>query len=157
MGEAPNEDRPMGTNTPSTAVPSEAREISRPAGSSAKVLWVSIRPRQWMKNLLVFVALLFSKNLFNPLLVGKAVLGFFCFCVISGGVYLMNDLQDLEADQLHPVKRLRPLAAGNLSKDVAYWAAITLMGVGLGIGLLLAVPFGVAAALYICVQMAYGW
>lgn len=157
MGEAPNEDRPMGTNSPSTAVPGEAREISRPARSPAKVLWVSLRPRQWMKNLLVFVALLFSKNLFNPLLVGKAVLGFFCFCVISGGVYLMNDLKDLEMDRLHPVKRLRPLAAGKLSKDVAYWAAITLMGVGLALSVLLAVPFGVAVAIYLGVQITYVW
>ncbi|MDA2916820.1 decaprenyl-phosphate phosphoribosyltransferase [Nitrospinae bacterium AH_259_B05_G02_I21] len=147
----------MVINKLSTVASAEATAVSQPVRSQARALWISLRPRQWIKNLLVFAALLFSQNLFNPLLVGKAVLGFFCFCAISSGVYLMNDLKDLEMDRLHPVKRLRPLAAGKLSEGVARWASITLMGVGLALSVLLAVPFGVVAAIYLGVQMAYVW
>ena len=147
----------METNNPSTTHSVETTPPSQSVRSLTSALWVSLRPKQWTKNLLVFAALLFSQNLFHPLLVAKTVFGFLCFCAISSGVYLMNDLQDLERDRLHPVKRLRPLPAGELPEGVARWAAVTLMGVGLALSALLAVPFSMAAAVYLGVQMAYVW
>ena len=79
----------------------------------------ALRPKQWTKNLVVFAALGFSKHLFDrgPLL--RAALAFVVFCGLSGVVYLINDLADLERDRLHPLKRLRPLASGAISPATA--------------------------------------
>lgn len=147
----------METNDPYTATSAEPPSVLRPARSPARALWVSLRPRQWMKNLLVFAALLFSQNVFNPLMLAKTILGFLCFCAITGGVYLINDLQDIEIDRLHPLKRLRPLAAGELSRRLAQPMGLGLMGGGLVLSLVLDVHFGLAAAIYLGVQMAYIW
>ena len=79
-----------------------------------RAAFVSLRPHQWTKNLLVFAALAFSKHLFeaDPLL--RTLVAFALFCGLSGAVYLVNDVADLERDRLHPRKRLRPLASGQL-------------------------------------------
>ena len=73
---------------------------------------LSLRPHQWTKNLAVFAALGFSKHLFEtePLL--RSVAAFALFCGLSGAVYLLNDVADLERDRLHPLKALRPIASG---------------------------------------------
>lgn len=141
--------------TPSA--PSEATPKEPASRSTARALWVSMRPKQWIKNLLLFAALLFSQNFFDPVMVALTVLGFLCFCAISSGVYLMNDIQDLESDRLHPVKRLRPIAAGELSERAAFWASVGLMGTGLGMSFLLNAMFGLAAAIYLGVQLSYVW
>ncbi|MFQ5793241.1 MAG: UbiA family prenyltransferase, partial [Acidobacteriota bacterium] len=77
-------------------------------------LLLSLRPHQWTKNLVVLGALIFAEKLFHPPSLFSAAAAFVLFCMLSGAVYLMNDLVDLEQDRLHPVKSRRPLASGSL-------------------------------------------
>lgn len=80
-----------------------------------KSLILSLRPHQWVKNLFVLAALVFSQNLFNCADVFKSLAVLFAFCLISSTVYLLNDITDLSADRQHPFKKNRPLAAGQLT------------------------------------------
>jgi 4-hydroxybenzoate polyprenyltransferase len=102
---------------------------------------VSMRPRQWTKNLVVFAALIFSLRMREVDLLLQTILGFAVFCVMSGVVYILNDLKDREADALHPRKRTRPIASGALSPAMATatFVVLTLGGAGVAyfaIGLL---------------------
>lgn len=100
-------------------------------------LWVEMRPWQWVKNLFVLTPLLFSRNLFAPAAVGRALASFILFCLVSSSVYLLNDIQDRSSDRLHPTKRLRPLAAGELHLGVAFGVMVTFLLVTLAGGVLL--------------------
>lgn len=118
-------------------------------------LFVALRPRQWTKNLLVFAGLLFSRGLLDPLLVGRAVLAFLLFCLLSGGVYLINDVVDAERDRNHPQKRHRPVASGRLPPTVALAAGLALLiGASLA-GFALSVRFGAVAVAYAALLTAY--
>jgi 4-hydroxybenzoate polyprenyltransferase len=79
-----------------------------------------LRVPQWIKNTIIFVPLLFSHNLFELHFLNKTIVGFFIFCLTSSIVYIINDINDIEADRLHPVKKKRPLAAGSLSFKSAF-------------------------------------
>src|SRR3954454_20042369 len=96
-------------------------------GATARALVVSLRPRQWPKNAVVLVGLVFARELGEPEQVLRAVLGALLFCLLSGAVYLVNDLLDLEEDRLPPLKRPRPLASGQLSPLVAGVFAVLLV------------------------------
>lgn len=82
-------------------------------------LIISIRPQQWIKNLLIFGPLIFSMNLFDIPMVMQTVLAFIAFSLAGSAVYLLNDIIDVEKDKAHPVKRNRPIASGKLPKNVA--------------------------------------
>src|SRR5476651_105008 len=94
--------------------------------SLASNLLLSLRPSQWTKNLVVFAGLIFSENqkLLDPHAVGLALGAFTVFCVLSGVVYLINDVCDREADRLHPVKSRRPIASGAVPPNVAIGMAV---------------------------------
>lgn len=77
-------------------------------------LLLAMRPRQWTKNLAVFVGIVFAQRLLNPPLFARAAIAFGAFCLASSCIYLFNDLVDLENDRQHPSKKYRPLAAGTL-------------------------------------------
>src|SRR5690349_4105739 len=85
-------------------------------------LFVAVRPRQWTKNVVVFIGVLFAQRMFNLLAFERAMLAFIAFCLAASSIYLLNDLQDLENDQKHPTKCMRPLASGTLPKS---WAKST--------------------------------
>jgi 4-hydroxybenzoate polyprenyltransferase len=108
-----------------------------------------MRPTQWTKNVLLFVGLIFSKNLFDPPLIQKAVLGFFSFCCFSSTVYIINDIVDRESDRHHPIKCKRPIASGDLSVAVAVVAAIALAAAGLALAVYLGRQFTIVAVLYL--------
>ena len=92
-------------------------------------LLLSMRPKQWVKNLLVFAALIFSKNLVHVPSALKSVAAFAVFCVLSGAVYIINDLMDREGDRSHPRKRNRPIASGRVKPGPAVvWAAVSVAG-----------------------------
>jgi 4-hydroxybenzoate polyprenyltransferase len=95
-------------------------------------LLVSLRPRQWIKNLLVFAGLIFSQGLRDPWQVGRSVATFVLFCLLSGAIYLVNDVFDAERDRSHPLKRHRPVASGRLPARIA-------LGTGLGLIVLVCV------------------
>lgn len=116
---------------------------------------VSLRPHQWAKNLVVLAPLIFARLLFELPSVIAAVEAFVLFCLLSGAVYLVNDLVDLEHDRLHPVKRQRPLAAGRLSSGLVRGTAALLMLVGLAGSFALGAPFGMTALLYVVLMICY--
>ena len=117
----------------------------------------STRPKQWTKNLFIFAALLFSRNLFDLSLLLKTILAFFIFCLLSGCVYIVNDLADLESDKKHPLKSQRPLASGKLKFSEAIGALITLVPVSLGFSFYMGTPFFLTALGYLFLQLAYSF
>ena len=114
-----------------------------------------MRPRQWPKNAFVFVALLFDRKFFDPASVLPTVVAFVLLCLMSGAVYLMNDLADIESDRRHPTKRHRPLPSGRLNPRVAGVAAVVLATVSLVAGYFLSRELAVILLLYLLSQIAY--
>ena len=117
----------------------------------------SLRPYQWMKNLIIFAPLIFSLNVFEFPLLLKTAAAFGVFCLLSGAAYLVNDIKDIAEDKIHPKKRLRPLASGRLSISRAVTAAIVTMIFGLGIAGLLDLRFLIIGSAYILLQLAYSF
>jgi len=115
----------------------------------------SLRPQQWTKNLFVLAALPFGLKLFDPAAVALALAAFVVFCALSGVVYLVNDLYDREADRLHPVKRLRPIAAGVLAPGAAATAAALIAGGALLGAAAIGLRFAVASASYLALFYLY--
>src|ERR687891_2739791 len=120
-----------------------------------KALIKAMRLRQWTKNGFVFFALIFDKQLFSPEPFLRTLLGFFLFCLISSAVYLLNDIADMGADRLHPQKKLRPLASGELPIGVAQGAAFILTLASLFLGYLLEPVFAGILALYFVINLLY--
>jgi 4-hydroxybenzoate polyprenyltransferase len=116
-----------------------------------------MRPRQWTKNCFVFAALLFSRNALNLPLLLKALFAFVLFCLISGCVYIINDLVDLKGDRLHPAKSRRPLASGKLKASHALLPVVILIPLSLGAALYLHLSFFLVTVVYLCVQLAYSF
>jgi len=106
-----------------------------PTRSIVASLVASLRPRQWLKNVLVFAAPLAAGSLLEPAVLVPSLVAFVAFCLISSATYLINDVRDIEADQAHPVKRNRPIAAGQLPVVVAVGAAAILAVVALALAL----------------------
>ncbi len=118
-------------------------------------LLTSLRPRQWTKNLVVFAGLLFGQRLTDPASIGRAAAAFAVFCLLSGVIYLLNDVVDRDVDRRHPVKARRPIAAGELSPTAALTAAFVLGGVGLASAYALGVWFGHVALAYVALLALY--
>ena len=118
-------------------------------------LVASLRPRQWTKNLLVFAGLIFSQSLQQPALVARSAVAFVLFCLLSGGIYLVNDVVDAERDRAHPRKRQRPVASGRLPARVALAAGVALLVGASAVGFWLSAPFGVVAVGYVALLTAY--
>ena len=123
--------------------------------STLRLLLISLRPEQWTKNLFLFAGVLFGARLLNLESIARAVAAFVVFCVLSGVVYIFNDLADRAADQRHPLKRLRPIASGRLSPTIAVAAAVALGILGLAAAVLLSPMFAVLAAAYVGLLIAY--
>ena len=128
---------------------------SLPAARGLSGLLVSARPAQWVKNLVVPLPFLFGGALATARGWRLAVAGFVVFCLVTSAIYLVNDVMDRERDRAHPVKRRRPLAAGELGIGVALaTAAIAGLG-GLAAAFLLSTRFGIWSALYAALMVAY--
>lgn len=118
-------------------------------------LLVAMRPKQWAKNVFVLAALVFSGHLLDPGYVQRVVAAFMAFCVLSGVVYLFNDIRDCESDRQHPEKRHRPIASGRLGiKTAGFGAGVLGIGV-LGFGFWLGTGFGSVLAIYGILNLAY--
>jgi 4-hydroxybenzoate polyprenyltransferase len=119
-------------------------------------LLAAMRPQEWVKNVLVFAGLLFSGKVDEVAQMGDALITFVAFCAISSAGYLFNDLRDAEQDRLHPDKRHRPIASGELAPGTAVGAAVALTVVALGLAAV-GVDAEVAAlvALYGVITAAY--
>lgn len=124
--------------------------------SSFVALFWALRPKQWTKNALLFAGLLFTLDQPHDWDdYGRALLSFALFCLLSGAVYLVNDLADIEVDRQHPQKRLRPLASGRLTVRAAQAAVLVLVPLCLVFSRTLGSKFFLAAALYFAVTLAY--
>jgi len=117
----------------------------------------SMRPKQWVKNVFIFAALIFDVKLFNPHYLAQTVAGFVLLCLVSGTVYIINDLADIEKDRQHPRKRNRPIASGQLGIRPATVAAILIPLVALPLGFLLNTVFGAILTGYLLLQIAYSF
>ena len=115
----------------------------------------ALRPQQWVKNGLVFAALVFANRLFDPAAFLTVCAAFAVFCAVSSCVYVFNDLRDLEEDRKHPEKANRPLARGDLAPGTARGLAIGLGVGGLSGALALGTPFAGIVALYLGSNVAY--
>jgi 4-hydroxybenzoate polyprenyltransferase len=123
--------------------------------SALGALIASLRARQWTKNLLVFAGLIFSGGLHEPILLARSTVAFVLFCLLSGGVYLINDVLDAERDRAHPQKRHRPVASGRLRPSVALATGLGLLvGASLA-GFALSIHFGAVALAYAALLTAY--
>lgn len=118
-------------------------------------LVVSLRPRQWVKNLFVFAGLVFGEKLLDPAAVALAAATFAVFCALSGAIYLLNDVVDRERDRVHPTKSRRPIAAGRLPVGVAVGAAVGLLAAALGASLAIGVAVALVALTYALLLVAY--
>jgi 4-hydroxybenzoate polyprenyltransferase len=122
-----------------------------------KGLFKTLRPKQWTKNGFIFAALVFDEKLFQlePLL--RTIAGFILLCFISGTVYLINDLVDVEKDRQHPTKRNRPIAAGQVPYNVAVFTAILLPIITLPLSFTLDATFGLIVTAYLLLQTTYSF
>lgn len=116
-----------------------------------------MRPRQWVKNVLVGTAPLAGARLFVPGVLLEVFLAFVAFCLVSAAVYLINDVRDVAEDRLHPRKRFRPIAAGELAPAAAVVLALITGVLGLALGFWVAIPLGVTLVVYLGLQIFYSF
>jgi 4-hydroxybenzoate polyprenyltransferase len=124
-------------------------------GARVPTLIRALRPLQWTKNGILFAALVFDRKLLEPASFARTLLATVVFCLLSSGVYLVNDVGDAESDRLHPLKRRRPIAAGELAPRLALIVAAMLFAVALAAAWVVRPQFAVAAAGYVVLMVAY--
>lgn len=127
--------------------------------STLTALIQAMRPRQWTKNIVIFAALVFDRQL-NPSnldAILRTTAGFIIFCLLSGVVYIINDIADIEADRKHPEKRKRPIASGKLPISVARAFAFGLIILIFPISYWLSEVFALVAFVYLLVNLAYSF
>ena len=138
------------------AASEQAAVVELPARRSvARAALVSLRPRQWTKNLLLFAGVIFAAKLGDAARVGEAIAAFAAYCAASSAAYLLNDVRDAPHDRLHPVKRLRPVARGELPERTALALAGVLAAVAIGIAAALGWWSLAALAGFLALQLAY--
>lgn len=99
--------------------------------STFKSFIISLRPKQWSKNIIVFAGLFFAEDIFDLQKIKTALLAFIYFCLVSSAGYLVNDVLDQKKDALHPLKKFRPIAAGEISTSAALTGAAVFFLLGL--------------------------
>ena len=122
-----------------------------------------LRPLQWVKNILVFLPLLFAVDIAwsvesagdVPELLARLVLLFIAFCGMASGIYVLNDLMDREADRRHPAKRHRPIASGRVGVPQAAVLAVLLSGAGLALVWFVGQVLGLVGLIYIVINVVY--
>lgn len=114
-----------------------------------------IRPGDWAKSLFVLPPLVFSQKVTDPDAVVRAAAAFLAFCLVSSGVYAINDVLDAESDRRHPIKRRRPVASGAVPPKVAVAVGIALAATGVGAGALLSPVVAGVLASYLVLQALY--
>jgi decaprenyl-phosphate phosphoribosyltransferase len=136
-------------------VPAEpVAPVRTPVGVARGVL-KTMRPRQWVKNVLVLAAPFAAGDLLMPGIAPKLVVAFVAFSLAASGIYLVNDAKDVEADRAHPTKRNRPIAAGIVPPGLAVVVAVVLLAGSLALALLASVQLVALLGVYVVVQLAY--
>ncbi|MGY4647611.1 decaprenyl-phosphate phosphoribosyltransferase [Mycobacterium sp. URHB0021] len=137
----------------------EPQPVKGPPRNLVSGLIKAVRPRQWVKNLLVLIAPVaaFGSNIhydYREVAV-KVAIAFVAFSLAASSVYLVNDARDVEADRAHPTKRFRPIAAGVVPAWLAYCVSAVLAAAALGVALIATPNLTVVIAVYIAMQLAY--
>ncbi|MBA2714225.1 MAG: UbiA family prenyltransferase [Rubrobacteraceae bacterium] len=115
-----------------------------------------VRPKQWTKNGFVLAGVVFAEKAFSTTAVAHALLAFVVFCALSGAVYAANDVLDVEEDRKHPLKRLRPVASGEISARAALTFSAVLAAGALALSFtLLPYRVGIAGLAYLALQVLY--
>ncbi len=133
--------------------------------STARAILLTMRPYQWVKNILLFTAVIFDGHLGSPVHVVVSLIGFALFCLISSSVYLLNDAKDHELDRNNPEKAHRPIAAGHLSPSTAFGLSFALTAGVLAIAFSLSLffdiahgaAFGAVLVIYYVQNLCYSW
>jgi len=138
---------------PSTIPPNPLLEVT----ALRRLLGVvrSMRPHQWVKNVFVLAPVVFAKEIFDPVLLLRAAAAFVIFCLLTAAVYTMNDLGDVEADRLHPVKRHRPIASGVVPESWGLPLVISFVGSALFGAWFLGPWFFLVGLGYFSINVAY--
>jgi len=114
-----------------------------------------MRPKQWVKNILIFAALIFDRKLTNLPAFLQSLAGFIIFSLFASIVYIINDITDIEADQQHPQKRNRPLAAGKISIQTAMISAVVLLAIAISSAFWLSPSFAIINICYLLLNISY--
>ena len=125
-----------------------------PKKSALPLIW-AFRPNQWVKNFILFTAIIFNGKLFDPAYLSITFLGFVIFCAISSASYLFNDIVDVKLDRLHPEKKKRPLASGLIPMQMATEASFLLAFLGLIAALFVSTVFFLVAASFVLLHILY--
>ncbi len=120
-----------------------------------RALVKTLRPRQWLKNIFVAAALVFARHLLDLDYALRTLAALVAFCLVSGAVYAFNDVRDVEADRAHPTKKLRPIAAGQLTERAALIAAGVLTAISLAGAFVLSPWLALVVGVYAAQNVAY--
>lgn len=130
-------------------------EVTRPRRSLGRAILAEARPKQWIKNGFLLAGIVFAKQLTDADALWRVAAAIAIFCLVASSIYYVNDLGDRAADRLHPKKRFRPIAAGEITTGVAWAIGLGGMAIALPLAFLLRPLFGMIIALYIALQFAY--
>lgn len=133
----------------------EEAAVKGPPKTLPAAIIKAVRPRQWVKNVLVLAAPLAAGAVDEMSVLLPAALAFVVFCMAASGIYLVNDARDIEADRAHPTKRFRPIAAGVLPLNLAYGMAVVLLVGSIGLSFIANWELALTMAVYIGIQLAY--
>jgi decaprenyl-phosphate phosphoribosyltransferase len=114
-----------------------------------------IRPKDWAKNLFLFVPVFFAGEFFNSQILLELLGGFVCFSLVASSIYIINDYRDIEDDRIHPVKKTRPLASGAIPKTSALILACIFLIAGFAIAWLIRDKFMFVLGIYFVMNLAY--
>lgn len=114
-----------------------------------------MRPKQWAKNVFLFVAIVFDRKLTNTEAIIDTILGVIIFCIIASAVYIINDILDIENDRKHPSKKKRPIAAGSLGISTAWITAIILIIIAFPTAFFLSRLFFIVSLVYFLLNLIY--
>ncbi|HEX2923888.1 MAG TPA: decaprenyl-phosphate phosphoribosyltransferase [Chloroflexota bacterium] len=116
-----------------------------------------MRPKQWVKNSVLFAGLVFAGRMFDVESAARVAVATVLFCMVSGAIYLINDIKDADKDRIHPKKRLRPIASGRLKIGQAKGASALILATALPASWLLSPAFGALATVYLLMMLAYSF
>ncbi len=122
-----------------------------------KELIISMRPKQWYKNLIIFICIIFSQNLLNLSMWSGTISAFIIFCMLSGSDYIINDIIDSKRDRIHPKKCKRPIARGNLNKNFAFAFALILIALSLSWSYSITTQFFIASLTFFILHIVYSF
>jgi len=122
-----------------------------------RIYFYALRVNQWVKNFVIFTAIIFSGQLFNPELLLKSINAFFIFCLLSSTSYVLNDIIDYPYDKQHPIKKFRPIASGDLSMPEATFIVFVLSLISLILALFFSLPFFFLSLLFILLHFFYSF